>query len=145
MTAQPARSARSRGSSPISCVLSITFAALLIAGSGSSGAELNIKLLLHASPLRSDAGASSSSFVLHRGQVGSEPAEPDPEGELKYNTASLHPQGSEHLNQFATCSLPHNVTSIVLRCAVDTTATLQGGFQKVFWWTFNPGAYKFFC
>jgi plastocyanin len=134
-------------------MLGVAFAALLVAGCGSSGgSSTSSASSTPAAPAETSTKSSSatsstpapSSGGTSAGQTLSIAA--NPEGELKYNTTSLTAKAGKVSIDFTNmASLAHNVTIESSSGAqVGATPTFQGG-SKTLSVDLKPGTYKFFC
>jgi plastocyanin len=127
---------------------SLVFAALLIAGCGSSSSgSTSSSSSTPAAPATTPSTSSSSSSST--GGTAAKSAlslEANPEGELKYDKTSLTAKAGKVSIDFTNkASLPHNVTIESSSGAqVGATPTFQGG-SKTLSVTLKPGTYKFFC
>lgn len=129
--------------------VSLVFAALLIAGCGSSsGGSTSSSSSTPATPATTPSTSSSSSSSTGGGGTASSALslEANPEGELKYNKTSLTAKAGKVSIDFTNkASLPHNVTiESSSGTQVGATPTFQGG-SKTLSVTLKPGTYKFFC
>jgi plastocyanin len=130
-------------------VLGVAFAALLVAGCGSSSSSTSSGSSTPAAPAETSTKSTSStpapaSGGTSAGQTLSLAA--NPEGELKYNTTSLTAKAGKVSIDFTNmASLAHNVTiESSSGTNVGATPTFQGG-SKTLSVTLKPGTYKFFC
>lgn len=129
-------------------VLSVAFAALLVAGcgsssSGSTSSSSSTPATPATTPSTSSSSSSSTGGTAAKSAVS---LEANPEGELKYNTTSLTAKaGNVSIDFTNMSSLPHNVTIESSSGAqVGATPTFQGASKKLSV-NLKPGTYKFFC
>jgi plastocyanin len=134
---------RVRGRSLVLSAVSLVFAALLIAGCGSSSSSST-----PAAPATTPSTSSSTSSSSAGGTAAKSTVslEANAEGELKYNTTTLTAKAGNVSIDFANMSsLAHNVTiESSSGTQVGATPTFQGG-SKTLSVNLKPGTYKFFC
>jgi plastocyanin len=122
-----------------SLALSVLAASLIAAGCGSSSSSTSSSASAPAATPTTPAtgGTSAGSKVS---------LEANPEGQLKYNTASLTAKaGAVTIDFKNTASLSHNVTVASSTGSVlGATPTFEGG-SKTLSLILKPGLYKFYC
>jgi plastocyanin len=137
-----------RGRSLVLSVASIVFAALLVAGcgsssSGSTSSSSSTPATPATTPSTSSSGSSSTGGAAAKSAVS---LQANAEGELKYNTTSLTAKaGNVSIDFTNMSSLAHNVTiESSSGTQIGATPTFQGG-SKTLSVNLKPGTYKFFC
>jgi len=129
------------------CAPPLALLALSLAGCGSSSSATSSATSAPASPATSAATSSTPAAATGGTSAGAALSlEANPEGQLKYDTASLSAKaGAVTIDFKNSAPLAHNVTVASAGGAVlGQTPTFTRG-AKTLTLTLKPGVYKFYC
>ncbi len=131
---------------PVAPMLSLAIGLLALAGCGSSSSSTSSSASTPSTAASTPATSTSSTAAgtSATGQTLSLAA--NPEGQLKYNTASLTAKAGKVSIDFTNMApLSHNVTvESSSHTVLGATPTFQGG-SRTLSLSLKPGTYKFFC